>query len=73
MKVIRLRKPLTELRQDVRDLYGEEGVKQFDKVKYMNPLSVLLDFFPYLESAYTDYFKKKLYEQYQSGKGDKRG
>jgi len=64
MKIIKRKHPLAQLREDISDLYGEEGIDQFNKIKHLNPLCILLDFFPELENAYTEEFKKQLFTEY---------
>jgi len=68
MKIIRMKRPLSQVREDIRELYGEEGLNQFDKIKHLNPLCILLDFFPELENAYTKTFKKQLFIEYNTRK-----
>jgi len=68
MKIMKMKRPLSQVREDIRDLYGEEGLNQFDKIKHLNPLCILLDFFPELENAYTKRFKKQLFIEYNTRK-----
>ena len=69
MKIQKLKRPFLRAKDDVKAMYGKDGIAQFNKLKHFNPLFLLEEFFPYLFNAYSDSFKEQLFEEYKRRNG----
>lgn len=68
MAIIKRKKPLRQLRQDIKDMYGDDGMKLFKKIRGINPLAVL-SYYPELQNAYAERFKKELFMEWANKEG----